>query len=531
MARQRRPCSGIKLLTAVALSLAGVPEDIAHAQTVGPERLIRDPALAGAVYDDVTTFHAGEAFAAWLDTRNDESGAGFDGDIYVQKVGADGIPAWTTNGFPASMFFQDQRTPAIAPDGTGGAVVAWVDQRGIGARYIFGQRVSSAGEGLWTTDGIQLGDMEWGEQYTPSLHLAPDGNFLFSYGETRGSFPTTYWIVAQKIDANGQRLWGDNGVDTVEGVRSVRSLHDGSGGLVVFGQLRDEPLGFRFQRVRADESLAWPSPVDIEAEPPFSPLFDFTTDGSGGIILAFLDAGVVRAVRVSGAGELPWAHASTVLADLNVVTSEPPAVASDGAGGAFVAWISSSPRDVHVLHITSDGTHLWPEGGAVVPDGSGTERETTLVSDEAGGIYVSFATSTSLRGQRLDRDGVAQWKVNGSNGVSLMTGFEPEIGFRLTGPLVVYRRSFGLSSRIIDVPPPVLLTLENVAYLPTGEFSFTLTGGVPETLYDILRTSTLGSPVQGGAWENVGSIRPGETWIDVAPPQPTAVYIAVEPAP
>jgi hypothetical protein len=525
--------AGIKLLTAVALSFAGVLEDTAHAQTVGPERLLRDPVLAGSVFDEVTTFHAGEAFVAWLDTRNDESGAGFDGDIYVQKVGADGIPAWTTNGFPASMFFQDQRTPAIVPDGTGGAVVAWVDQRGIGARYIFGQRISSAGEGLWTTDGIQLGDMEWGEQYTPTLHLAPGGDFLLTYGETRSSFlnPTTYWIVAQKIGADGQRLWGDNGVDTVEGVRSVRSLHDGSGGLVVFGQLRDEPLGFRFQRVRADQSLAWPSPVDIEAEPPFSPLIGFTTDGNGGIILAFLDAGVVRAVRVSGDGELPWAHASTVLADLNVVTSEPPAVAPDGEGGVFVAWISNSPRDVHVQHIAADGTHLWPEGGAVVPDGSGTEREAALISDGAGGIYISFSTSTSLRGQRLDRDGVAQWKVNGSNGVSLMSGFEPWIGFRPNGPVVVYGRSFGLSVRTIDVPLPVVLTLDNVVYLPTGEFLFTLNGGVPETSYDILRTSLLGSPVQGGAWENVGSIRPGDTWIDVAPPQPMAVYIAVEPVP
>jgi hypothetical protein len=526
---RRASRAGIKLLTAAALSLAGVLETTARAQTVGPEQLIRDPALVGAVYDPAAAFHAGEAFVAWLDTRND--GAGFDGDIYVQKVGTNGIPAWTTNGLPASMFFQDQRTPAIAPDGTGGAVVAWVDQRGVGARYIFGQRVSSAGEGLWTTDGIQLGDMEWGEQYTPSLHLAPDGSFLFSYGETRSGFPTTYWIVTQKIATDGQRLWGDNGVDTIEGVRSVRSLHDGSGGLVVFGQLRDEPLGFRFQRVQADQSLAWPSPVDIEAEPPFSPLFDFTTDGSGGIILAFLDGGVVRAVRVSGAGELPWAHASTVLADLNVVTSESPAVASDGDGGAFVAWISSSPRDVRVQHIAADGTHLWSEGGAVVPDGSTSEREAALVSDSAGGIYISFATATSLRGQRVDANGVAQWKVNGSNGVSLMSGFEPRIGFRSKGPLVVYARSFGLSSRIIDVPAPVILTLENVTYLPTGEFSFTLTGGVPETDYDILRATTPGIPVQGGDWVNVGSIRTGETWIDTTPPQPTAVYIAVESTP
>jgi hypothetical protein len=38
---------------------------------------------------------------------------GIDGDIYVQKIGPDGTPAWTTNGYPASVFFDDQRTPDL----------------------------------------------------------------------------------------------------------------------------------------------------------------------------------------------------------------------------------------------------------------------------------------------------------------------------------------------------------------------------------------------------------------------------------
>ena len=532
--RSRRLRDSRWLHAALTLGLLALPNAFVGAQTVGPEFLIREPSLNGSVYDWVATFHEGEGFAAWLDTRNDESGAGTDGDIYVQKVGLDGTPAWITNGYPACVFVQDQSTPAIAPDGAGGAVVAWVDQRGIGARYIFGQRISSTGEALWTENGQHIGDVESGEQYTPKLHLGSDGNFLLTYGETRdGGFfdPTTYWIVAQKIGADGQRLWGDNGVDTVEGVRSVRSLPDGSGGLVVVGQLRDEPLGFRLQRVLADQSLAWPGPVDIEADPPFSPLFGYAPDGGGGIILAFLDDGVVRAVRVTGAGERPWEHASTILADQNVVTSESPAVTSDGAGGAFVAWISNSPRDVHVQHIAGDGTHLWPEGGAIVPDGAGTEREAALVADGAGGIFVSFATSTSLRGQRLNRDGVAQWKVGNSNGVSLMSGFEPRIGIGPIGPLVVYTRSFGLSARVIALPLPIAFLRESLAYLPNGEFRLTLTGGVPGTAYDILRAPSLGSPAGGTDWVLVGSVLPGETWIDAAPPQPMAVYRAAEPDP
>jgi hypothetical protein len=184
-----------------------------------------------------------------------------------------------------------------------------------------------------------------------------------------------------------------------------------------------------------------------------------------------------------------------------------------------------------VQHIAGDGTHLWPEGGAIVPDGTGTEREVAMLADGAGGIFVSFATSTSLRGQRLNRDGVAQWKVGNSNGVSLMSGDEPRIGIGPTGPLIIYTRSLGLSAKVITVPQPLAFLRDNLAYLPNGEFSLTLTGGIPGTTYEILRAPSLGSPVGGSGWELVGAIRPGETWIDPAPPQPMAVYVATEAAP
>ena len=399
----------------------------------------------------------------------------------------------------------------------------------MGARYIYGQRLSAAGEPLWLSDGVRISGSGSGEQYSPALHRAPDGNILFSYGETRARIGSrSYWIVAQKLDASGQRLWGTNGVDVVEGVGTVRSIPDGSGGLVVFGRRQGDPDGFRFQRVLADRSIAWSSPVDIQVSLPFTPLFGFATDGAGGIILTYLEGGVVRIVRVTADGQLPWTGSANVVADKNVVTSLAPVVAADGAGGAFVAWSSVTPRDIHIQHVTSEGARLWPADGAVVPDRSSSEREAAMVADGAGGIFLSFSTASSLRGQRLDSSGAAQWQNNGTNGVSLMSGFESIIGVGASGPIVLYDNGVGLSGRLIDVPTTSSLKLIDAKFLPAGQFRFGLSGGMAGTTYNVLRATALGIATNRTAWTVVGTIQPGATWTDTSPPLSLGVYMAIE---
>jgi hypothetical protein len=271
--------------------------------------------------------------------------------------------------------------------------------------------------------------------------------------------------------------------------------------------------------------------VDFTASLSDTVSFNFAADGAGGVVVAYIDSGAVRVVRVTGDGTMPWGEPATTLVESNVVVSQPPVVASDGAGGAFVAWVSNSPHDIHVQHVASDGTHLWPEGGAVVPDLSGTERDVALVSDGVGGIFLSFDTSSSLRGQRLDPSGAGQWRLGGSNGLSLMSGSTPIIGVGSSGPIVIYDTGFGLAVRSIDVPEPTTFELTEIGILPTGQLSFTLSGGIPDTEYDIFRSTVIGVPLTDPAWTLVGTVQPGETWTDSDPPIPTAFYVARERTP
>lgn len=74
----------------------------------------------------VTGDDTGGAFIAWLDQRN-----GTDDDIYLNRIDSAGIlpPAWPAEGLPVCTATGNQGPVAICGDGTGGAILVWRDAR------------------------------------------------------------------------------------------------------------------------------------------------------------------------------------------------------------------------------------------------------------------------------------------------------------------------------------------------------------------------------------------------------------------
>lgn len=96
---------------------------------------------------------SGGVIATWEDCRNGTDNR----DIYVQRIDGSGSPAWTTNGVAMTNALGDQIAPAIAPDGAGGAIVAWTTGDGdLGTRDISAQRVDASGTAMWTPDGVAV---------------------------------------------------------------------------------------------------------------------------------------------------------------------------------------------------------------------------------------------------------------------------------------------------------------------------------------------------------------------------------------
>lgn len=68
-----------------------------------------------------------------------------DHNIYVQRIDASGKTTWSKGGVAVSTAPGNQLDPLLVPDGEGGAIVTWYDQRGGNNCDVYAQRVCSTG--------------------------------------------------------------------------------------------------------------------------------------------------------------------------------------------------------------------------------------------------------------------------------------------------------------------------------------------------------------------------------------------------
>ncbi|MBU8923073.1 MAG: hypothetical protein KOO63_14740, partial [Bacteroidales bacterium] len=95
-----------------------------------------------------------------------------DQDIYAQKLDADGTSLWAAAGVPVCTHASYSWYPDIAHDGEGGAIIIWQDYRPI-TYNVYAQRIDSLGVAQWTTDGIPVCAQS---EYQGKYEIAPDGS-------------------------------------------------------------------------------------------------------------------------------------------------------------------------------------------------------------------------------------------------------------------------------------------------------------------------------------------------------------------
>ena len=167
----------------------------------------------------------GGLLAAW--DRTD--GTGFFRDIYALRLDGAGAPLWPDTGVVISRATLFQRVPALASDGAGGAIVTWEDNRVFHLGQVFAQRVDAGGATLWAGDGVALCSTNLTRPYPA---IAPDGagGAIVAWQDSRGENVDVY---AQRVDADGLPLWTTGGVPVSTAADTQATIlvaPDGAGG-------------------------------------------------------------------------------------------------------------------------------------------------------------------------------------------------------------------------------------------------------------------------------------------------------------
>ncbi len=111
---------------------------------------------------------SGGSIITWYDSRN----AGSAPDVYAQRLDGNGAPLWTLDGISVCMLPNSQDFPAIASDGAGGALVTWEDRR-VGNWDIYASRLAGSGVvlGVPASGGVDASMRAWPAPFEDRVEL------------------------------------------------------------------------------------------------------------------------------------------------------------------------------------------------------------------------------------------------------------------------------------------------------------------------------------------------------------------------
>jgi hypothetical protein len=308
---------------------------------------------------------SGGAIVSWWDKRS----GGY--TLYAQRVDASGVPRWRTDGIEVcavANFNADFLQPAAmaVADDAGGIIIAWEDYRANDiAGDIYAQRLDSLGTPLWRANGVAVCSAISG-QWSPVVASDGDHGAIVAWHDFRDGRCSA--IFAQRVSKDGECLWSPGG-----------------------------------------------APVCPESDDQFEPAI--VSDGEGGAIVAWTDlrsgtSSYIYAQRIGAAGDIAWDAAGVPLC-AEASRQFDPAVVTDGAGGAIAAWHDSRGgmgTDIRGNRISADGIVRWQAGGIPVCLAIGDQRHVSAASDGEGGAFLAWEDARSGAGwdiyaQRISANG------------------------------------------------------------------------------------------------------------------------------
>jgi hypothetical protein len=285
---------------------------------------------------------AGGAIIAWDDGRPSA-----DGGIYAARIDsatnlwAPGIPVSYAPGV-------EQRIPEIVSDGSGGAIVSWIDTRNGLGYDIYAQRLNQYAIATWAYPG---------DQWYHSAVSDDAGGAIIIWSDNAT-------VSAQRVDGAGALQWSSGGVVVDVGGIGYRTetsaVKDGAGGAVIiwthdtmtFPQMTD----IRAQAIDSSGNIKWTSgyvPIcEADHEQSFArPV----SDGAGGVAVAWSDArdGVVYDVfaqSVDSAGVCRWGTDGTAVCSVDGDSRGVSSVVGGGDGSAIIVWRDARDDSLYDLY-------------------------------------------------------------------------------------------------------------------------------------------------------------------------------------
>ncbi len=417
----------------------------------------------------------GGYFVVWHDSR-DFATTGQ--DIYAQYFNPAGEPQWGANGTVVSNANDEQSHPKITPDGIGGIIVSWQDERGTDTD-IYAQRLDANGAPQWTPNGIPV-IATTGTDYCGwlvsdglggAIVMSYEGavNRVAAAGFTLGDADDPLWystsgnsgepklmaddaggailtwvedtdIAVQHVDDKGTLLWNSGNpvlLTNTGSSRCPRIISDGSEGAIIMWQdERSGPGVYQIYAQRVDSNgtpQGTPNDIQVTAADTYQYEHGLASDGAGGAFVTWFDEADdnLYAQRIVPAGSLPWASAAqlTTASDFSDTSDPPRKTVEDGSGGFITVWLNDTD-EIRAQRVDGSGTALWAAGGVVLSNVAFPKNCPRIEGNGQGGAVAIWGDGRNdvTTGHDIDMQG-----VNASGALGDPGFVEPAATYDATG--------------------------------------------------------------------------------------------------
>jgi hypothetical protein len=305
-------------------------------------------------------------------------------------------------------------------------------------------------------------------------HICSDsaGGCYITYDYNSTSYPR--WLALERLDKYGYKPWGINKriLGELPGQSKAQIIEDGESGVIISYEDREEATGWtariRIQRVDSNGNFLWgPTGVKVTLDEINQGSQKIVSDGEGGAVIVWVNTlAEYKVNRISSEGQRMWGD-SGIVAGINGYYDPPRLIrASDGNYyleiREFIYKINSGGNIVRVDSVSLGYIVPDPEGGIVLSGRVWTGMIPKLVAQRKDSLgnnlwqepYVEIADSlyinTSLSinqnngyfyygwtGKRNGIDKVAQFQALRSNGSKLYPEESIQVGIPpLNGTIV-----------------------------------------------------------------------------------------------
>ncbi|MFH1389153.1 MAG: hypothetical protein ABIH56_00285 [Candidatus Margulisiibacteriota bacterium] len=362
-------------------------------------------------------------FVVWTDGRPQNNGS----DIYGQHLSSNGEGLWGKNGLALCAAANNQENPVLAAN-KNVFFLAWTDLRS-NNKDIYAQKFNLAGAPLWEKNGLRVTNDQFSQE-NPDLSPAPDGGAVIVWADNRKEQSN---IFAQRINAEGNPLWKNNGIELSAGLfrqdNPKIAFLSTTDWVVVWEDYRKGSSRLFAQKINSAGRQLWAddgllvsglgsdqgkSSLAVSANDNISVLFQSRQNGNFDI---------VRQVFSSSGAPLLGRNGEVVCDTPGAVVHQNAAAINNGNNELIIVWEDGRNGflNIYAQKLTKAGSLAWGKEGVAIAKISATQASPRLIPDGQGGAITVWEDSrdgkvVSLYAQRISAGGRPLW---GQTGISL----------------------------------------------------------------------------------------------------------------